>query len=100
MQFTIPQGTQAVMGIPIGKLNNLDHRVSALENGGVVSSSYQAPLTGSLNQATFTWTTAPKVIVVDGVPKQKTQTDGTVNWTGTTTTVLSVWPTFDIYAIC
>lgn len=71
-------------------------KVSAIISGGLTG--YQQPLTGALNQATFTWKTAPNVIVVDGVPKQKVQTDGTVNWTGTTTTVLSVWPTFDIFS--
>jgi len=69
--------------------------VTLVSSGG---STYQAPLTGELT-GTNTWTTAPSVIVVDGVPKQKTQTDGTVNWTGTTTTVLAVLPNFDIYAI-
>jgi len=63
------------------------------------SSGFQRPLTGALNQGTFTWTTAPNVIVVDGVPRQKLQTDGTQNWTGTTTTVLSIWPTFDVFSV-
>lgn len=63
------------------------------------ATGYQAPLSGGLT-GTNTWTTAPNVIVVDGVPRQKTQTDGTVNWSGTTTTVLTgaPLPTFDIFA--
>lgn len=65
---------------------------------GGTGSGFQRPLTGALNQATFTWTTAPNVIVVDGVPRQKLQSDGTVNWTGTTTTIMSIWPNFDIFA--
>lgn len=67
----------------------------AITGGGGLG--YQAPLTGGIT-GTNTWTTAPNVIVVDGVSKQKTSTDGTVNWTGTTTTVLSVTPTFDVFA--
>lgn len=58
---------------------------------------FQVPLTGGLT-GTNTWAIAPNVIVVDGVPKQKVNTDGTVNWTGTTTTVLSVQPNYDVYA--
>jgi hypothetical protein len=66
-------------------------------SGGSSSSGFQQPLTGGLT-GTNTWATAPNVIVVDTVSKQKVQTDSTVNWTGTTTTVLSVKPTFDIFS--
>lgn len=62
---------------------------------------YQQPLTGAVNgtNATYTWTIAPNVIVVDqGREMQKVSSDGTTNWTGTTTTVLSVAPNFDIFA--
>lgn len=67
---------------------------------GGISSGYQIPTSGSLNQGTFVWAVSPNVIVVDGVPRQRVQTDGTVNWTGTTTTVFASAPvpTFDIYA--
>jgi len=64
---------------------------------GGTGSGYQAPLTGGLT-GTNTWTTAPSVLVVDGIPMQKVRTDGTVNWTGTTTTVLTVAPSFDVFA--
>lgn len=66
---------------------------------GSGGSGYQAPLSGGLT-GTNTWTTAPNVLVIDNVPYQKTQTDGTVMWTGTTTTVLTgaQLPTRDIYA--
>lgn len=66
--------------------------------GGGGGTGYQAPLSGGIT-GTNTWTTAPSIIVVDqGKAMQKTNTDGTVNWTGTTTTVLSVTPVFDVYA--
>lgn len=48
----------------------------------------------------FTFTTAPKIIFVDqGRAMQKTSSDGTVNWTGTTSVTLTIAPTFDIYAL-
>lgn len=65
------------------------------------SSGYQQP-TGLVNGSNqvFTWTTAPNVIVVDqGRSMQKISSDGTVNWTGTTTTTLAIAPNFDIFAI-
>lgn len=57
--------------------------------------------TGTVNgsNTSFTFVTAPKIIFVDGVSKQKTASDGTVNWTGTTSVTLSVAPTFDVFAI-
>ena len=69
-----------------------------VSTGGGGGSGYQTPLTGGLT-GTNTWTTAPSVIVVDGVPMQKIRTDGTVNWTivGLTTT-LTIAPSFDIFA--
>lgn len=62
------------------------------------SSGFQLPLTGALT-GTNTWTTAPNAIAVDGLVLQKVQQDGTVNWTGTTTTVLTVAPNFSVCAI-
>lgn len=66
---------------------------------GSGGSGYQAPLSGGLT-GTNTWTTAPNVLVIDNVPYQKTQTDGTQIWSGTTTTVITngPLPTRDIYA--
>lgn len=61
----------------------------------------QTPISGSVDgtNQTFIWSSAPNIIFVDGVPRQKVQSDGTVNWMGTTTTVLSVAPNFDIFGI-
>lgn len=57
--------------------------------------------TGTVNGTNldFTFSSAPSIIVVDGVPRQKTQSDGTVNWTGTTSITLVVAPTFDVYGV-
>lgn len=99
MDFTFQRGTQAVMGIPIGKLNQLDARVTKLETSSTIGAAFMTPTSGALNQSTFTWSAAPKIIYRDGVPMQKVSTDGTVNWTGATTTTLSIWPTSDIFAL-
>lgn len=59
----------------------------------------QQPI-GSLGQGTFTWTTAPNIIFIDHIPYVKISSDGTVNWTGTTTTVLqNAYPINDIFAL-
>lgn len=99
-------------GRPIGRAKNIN-----LVGGTVVirgdtaiitptgGSSVSAKLTpaetpkadGSIR--TFTWSTPPSIIFNDGGPMQKVSTDGTVNWTGTTTTVLTVGPTFDIFGL-
>lgn len=80
------------------KFNALTGQLDLVNTSTGSSSGYQAPLSGGLT-GTNTWTTAPKVIVVDNVPKQKVNTDGSVNWTGTTTTVLALAPNYDLYAL-
>lgn len=52
------------------------------------------------SNTTFTFTTAPEIIVVDqGRSMRQTSSDGTVNWTGTTSVTLAIAPTFDIYGL-
>lgn len=56
--------------------------------------------TGSVNGSNkvFVFSRAPSMIVVDqGRPMQKVSSDGTVNWTGTTTVTLDVAPNSDIF---
>ncbi len=58
--------------------------------------------TGTVNgtNTIFVFSSAPSIIVVDqGRQMQKVSSDGTVNWTGTTTIVLAIAPNYDIYAI-
>lgn len=65
------------------------------------SASFQQPSSGVINGSNqvFVWATAPNVIIVDGGrAMQKTSSDGTANWTGTTTTTLTIAPTFDIFS--
>lgn len=80
--------------------NNTTHYTDiTISSSGGGGSGFQTPLSGGLT-GTNTWAIAPNVIAVDqGRIMQKVSTDGTINWTGTTTTVLAVAPTFDIYAI-
>jgi hypothetical protein len=61
---------------------------------------YQAA-TGTVDGSNtiFTFTSAPSALSVDGIIKQKTASDGTANWTGTTTITLAVAPNFDIFAV-
>lgn len=92
--FIAPRGTTAVQGIPMGRLRALELRPS----GG-----FQQPTSGTVkgdgSQRTFVWATAPNAIAVDGAVIQKVSSDGTVNWTGTTTTILTIGPTFDIFGL-
>lgn len=73
--------------------------VKTINATGTSNSGYQDPTSGALNQPTFTWAIAPKAIVVDGETLKKVEQGGTVNWTGTTTTVMTVWPTQSIFAV-
>ncbi len=71
----------------------------AITASGGGTLSIQQPTSGAVGQDTFGWATAPTIIFRDGVAMQKQSADGTVNWTGTTTTVLATWPNFDIFGI-
>ncbi len=77
----------------------ITHRL-LVDTGGASSGGYQLP-TGTVNGSnqTFTFTTAPSAIVVDGLTINKVQSDGTVNWTGTTVVILAVAPNFNIFGI-
>lgn len=80
------------------------HRLLVDSNGGGGSSGFQQPTSGVIDgvNKTFTWTSAPNAIVVDqGRTMQKTNSapDSNNNWSGTTTTVLQVAPSYDIFAV-
>ena len=65
------------------------------------ASGYQEPTSGTVNgnNRSFVFTTAPNVLVVDGLSIRKVSSDGTVNWTGTTSITLEVAPNYDMFAI-
>lgn len=68
---------------------------------GGSGSGFQQPTGGTVDglNTVFVFAQAPNVIVVDGIPKQKLQSDGvTTNWTGTTTITLTIAPNYDIFA--
>jgi hypothetical protein len=67
MQYQIPRGTTAVQGIPIGRLANLESRVSYLETHGG-SGFTLLPATGAVDgsNTTFTFTEQPTYIISDG----------------------------------
>lgn len=85
-------------GITITTANdNTDKNVDiTFSSAGAVNT-----FTGTVNgvNQTFVFATAPNALSVDNVPRQKTSSDGTVNWTGTTTVVLTVAPNFDLFAL-
>ena len=80
----------------------LDSRISTLESTPSSSSgaSFLAA-TGTVNgsNTSFTFTSAPSIIYVDGVAKQKTASDSSVNWSGTTSVSLTIAPNFDIFGL-
>lgn len=80
------------------RFEELMHGSGRTSSGGT---GYQAPTAGAVNgtNTVFTWATTPNVIVLDnGNAMNKVSADGTVNWTGTTTTTLNQAPNFNIYA--
>lgn len=62
---------------------------------------YQLPTSGVVDGSnqSFDWSVAPNAISVDGLILRKTKSDGTDNWTGTTTTLLTVAPNSDIFGV-
>jgi hypothetical protein len=81
--------------------NNDTFKRTDITVSGGSGSGFQLPLTGIVNgvNQTFTWVTTPSAIVVDGATIQKTEQGGTTNWTGTTSTILSVAPNQSIFAV-
>lgn len=71
------------------------HNGTAIPSG---STTYEVP-SGTVNGSNtlFTFATTPVVIVIDGIAYEKTSSDGTVNWTGTTSVTVTIAPNFDIF---
>ncbi len=94
-----------------GGLSVVTHDATLTGNGTVSSplsvvpsgsTGYQQPTSGVVDgvNTAFDWATAPNVIVVDqGRTMQAISSDGTVNWTGTTTTTFTIAPNFDVFAV-
>lgn len=93
-QIDFLNGTVAVLG------DGTEITYTAPSGGG--SSGFQQKTSGTIDGSNlvFAFASAPSAISVDqGRIMQKVSTDGTVNWTGTTTITLSVAPTFDIFGV-
>lgn len=85
-------------GVAVTRRADGNYTISSTGGGG---SGYQVPTSGVVNgtNTVFVFASAPNVIVVDqGRPMQKESSDGTVNWTGTTTVTLAIAPNNDIFA--
>jgi len=82
--------------------NPIESGQSSNQNQVIPMASFQIPASGVVNgiNQTFVWLRAPSVIVIDGVPLQQENQDGTVNWTGSTTTIFqNVAPLSSIFAL-
>lgn len=88
---TVEAGTN----ITITKVNGKS-RISSSGGGGILTPT--GAVDGS--NTVFVFASTPSIITVDnGRAMQKVSSDGTVNWTGTTTVTLTVAPTFDIFGM-
>lgn len=67
--YLTPKNSYAAPGLPMGKINDLEIRVKALENGGGGSGVTVSTPTGAVDGAntSYTVTSAPKWIVSDGI---------------------------------
>jgi hypothetical protein len=97
----VPVGTgsqpvKAGTGISI----SYDGNGAPVINVTAVSVGYQRP-TGTVDGSNkiFVFAVAPNAICSDGVIIEKSQIDGTVNWTGTTTITMAIAPNFNIFSI-
>lgn len=75
------------------------HRLLVTSGSGGFVQVQAATGTVDGSNTTFTFTTEPNIIVVDNRTLRKTSSDGTENWTGTTTVVLAIAPNYDIFSI-
>ncbi len=79
----------------------INHTTGRVMTSAVIATSGFSPLTatGTVDgsNTSFTFASAPSVIIVDGKIFRKTSSDGTVNWTGTTSVTLTIAPVSDIF---
>lgn len=66
--YFTPKGSFATPSLPLGKINDLENRVSALEQGGGSGVTIETP-TGTVDGSnrTFTVSATPKWIIGDGI---------------------------------
>lgn len=84
--------------------DGVSYKIEELMHGGGSkgdSFAVLTPMVGIVDgfNKVFTFATAPNVIVLDnGNAMNKVSSDGTINWTGTTTVTLNQTPNFNIFA--
>lgn len=102
----VRKGRVSTVNLVAGSGITLAHTTSGQRNDILITSSggsgsfTKLDATGTVDSSntSFTFSSAPQIIVVDGRALQKTSSDGTVNWTGTTSVTLTIAPNYDIYA--
>lgn len=90
------------IGVSKTELKALQNRVTTLESSSSSGGLSLLTATGTVDgsNTSFTFATAPSIIVVDqGRMMQQVSSDGTVNWTGTTSVSLTVAPQNDVYGL-
>lgn len=98
----LPENFDVRIGVSKTEIKRLTDRIADLEASSSSSGTTVLTATGTVNgvNTSFTFTSAPVVITVDqSRVMQQTSSDGTVNWTGTTSVVLAIAPNFDIFGI-
>lgn len=94
---------KAGAGTSLAAVNNnttkqVDFTLTSTATGGLTLLLPTGTVNGINN--VFVFSSSPSVIIVDqGRSMQKTSSDGTINWTGTTTATLSIAPNFDIFGL-
>lgn len=103
---TFPRNTTTVMGLPIGKINDLNARVSTLEKNSASGFTTLPPTetpNGTITVFTFSTATAkPTFIISDNAMMQATTKSGTVNWTwnnGAKQATMVIAPSDDIIGL-
>ncbi len=90
------------MTLTYATVNGMPTITFSATGGGGGGSGFQQPTSGSINgiNKVFDFATAPNALCIDdGRIIQQVASDGTVNWTGTTTITLAIAPIFDIFAV-
>lgn len=79
-----------------GKIDPITGRILV---GSAASGFAELPANGAVNglNASFTFTQAPTYIISDHAVYQVTNSNGSANWTGTTSVTMTVPPTEDIF---
>ena len=105
-ETTAPSSTAGVGKIYVKTSDSLLYYLNSsgveVQIGTGSATGYQAPLSGAVDGSnrSYTFSIAPNVIVADNSIIRKTASDGTVNWSGTTSIVLNIEaPTRDLFAV-